>query len=214
MIIETESDLSVIGFSTNDEVNTYLSTKMHISESTQMWKNILSDNINGYIWNKMFIKEKIISSFDEKIFYSEDLVFCAEYLKNSKRMVYLDEKLYHYRINDSNVTSNTTYNYRIYTLLDAEKKLEELYKEYAPQYYYIIKLNTLKVALNLRARYKRDKVNEIEQYNNIKNVIHSYLLDQILDKKTKIPQKINLLFTYAFPVLLIKIKDKITRRIR
>lgn len=213
LLVESESDMSIVGIYEKNNANNFISKRDKVYYESKMWEQLLiNENINGYLWNKLFKKELIKVLLDCNLHYSEDFVFCAEYLKCAKKMIFCDNKLYHYRINDNNATSQTGYSDKIFSLLDAEKQLIEIYKQFAPNCLYIMKLNILKVALNLRSRYKRDKINKYDQYSQIKEVINSYFFYCIFNKKIKIKEKINLVITYLFPKSLVRVKTFILRR--
>lgn len=213
LLVESKSDISVVGISKKNNVNNFTSKRDEVYFEDKMWEQLLiNENINGYLANKLFKRDLIKQLLDCNLHYSEDFVFCAEYLKSAKKMIFCDNQLYHYRINNNNATSQIGYNDRIFTLLDAEKQLIEIYKQFAPNCLYIMKLNTLKVALNLRSRYKRDKINKCDQYIQIKEVISNYFFYCIFNKKIIFKEKINLVLTYLFPKSLIKVKTFALRR--
>ena len=74
------------------------------------------------------------------------------------------------------------------------------------------KENILKIALNLRARYKLSKPNNIAQYDEIVQVIYKYLMRTLTSKKINIREKVNIILTFLFPVTLFKVKNKILGR--
>lgn len=213
LLVESKSDISVVGIYEENNVNTFMANRDEVYSKEKMWEQLLiNENVNGYLWNKLFKKELIKTLLDCNLHYSEDFVFCSEYLKDAKKMIFCDYKFYHYRINNNNATSQIGYNDKIFSLLAAEKQLLEIYKQFAPDCLYKLKFNILKVALNLRARYKRDKINKYDQYSQIKDVINSYFFYCIFNKKIRFKEKVNLVVTYLFPKSLIKVKTFVLRR--
>lgn len=51
-----------------------------------------------YLWNKLFIKEKIQEKFDEDTNFGEDLCFILHYLKNNRKIKCISDELYFYDI--------------------------------------------------------------------------------------------------------------------
>lgn len=49
-----------------------------------------------YLWNKLFIKEKIQEKFDEDTSFGEDLCFILHYLKNNRKIKCISDELYFY----------------------------------------------------------------------------------------------------------------------
>lgn len=220
-ITETESDLSVVDFKyeyengdEDDEkcVSESIS-EIYMFETQTVWGELLySKKIGGFLWNKLFKKALISQLLDESLHYSEDFVFTAEYCKKVSKVVFTDAKLYHYRQGHEGATSNFTYNVKILSLLDSYKKLEDIYAEYAPQELDSVKCNTLKIALNLRARYKMSHIEDIKAYKKINEVICSHMGGVLRTKRVSVVEKVNVLLTWALPTLLFRLKNKILGR--
>lgn len=174
---------------------------------------LYSTKIGGFLCNKLFKKELITRALKENIYYSEDFVFCAQYAENIKQAVFIDIPLYYYWQNASSVTSmHGVYNDKIFSLLEAEKLLREIYVSNLPDAKDDITLNLLKVALNLRARYKYNKCNNAEQYQAIEEVIKENYPNIRRSDKIRIREKVNIFMTKNFPVLLLKLKSVLLGR--
>ena len=172
-----------------------------------------SEKVEGFLSNKLFIKDRIAHSFKEDVYYSEDFVFCAQYAENVKKVAYIDLPLYFYWKNIDSVTNmHGVYNDKIFSLLEAEKCLREIYLNNYPIELDAITLNLLKVALNLRARYKYNKCDNVDQYQEIKNIIAQYYSSIKRSKKIKFSEKLNVFMTKNFPVLLLKFKARMLGR--
>lgn len=179
----------------------------------ELWTQLLhSSRIGGFLWNKLFKKALILQSLDERLYYSEDFVFTAEYAENIQKAVFVDKKAYHYRQGQGNASSDLTYNDRIFSLLLSYSRLEALYRRNAPGEFLAVKRNRLKIALNLRARYKLNKVSNEEQYAQIKTIIHNDMKKVLFSDQIGSLSKINILLTWLFPVLSFKIKSRLLRR--
>ena len=70
---------------------------------------ILSHEIGGYLWNKVYKRQIIISNsiqFDESIHYCEDLIFVTDYLGYCRNVKYIKKTLYNYRMRRNSVSFN------------------------------------------------------------------------------------------------------------
>lgn len=176
-------------------------------------KMLYSTKIGGFLWNKLFRKTLITHALKENIYYSEDFVFCAQYAENIKQAVFIDIPLYYYWQNLNSVTNmHGVYNDKIFSLLEAEKLLREIYVSNLPDSKDDITLNLVKVALNLRARYKYNKYNNTEQYQAIGEVIKEYYPNIRSSDKIRFREKINIFMTKNFPVSLLKLKSVLLGR--
>lgn len=212
-----KADLAVTGFKYEYEEKGHqclknaeeTETLFHKYEYQEIWKQLLyHKNIGGFLCNKLYKRDKITKLLDERLYYSEDFVFTAEYCKNIKTMVFTNLALYHYRQSQENATNDFSFNIRIMSLLNSYKQLEKIYMNYAPEELDNIKCNTLKIALNLRARYKLNKINDWRAYLKIKEVINKRIRCTLLSKKVSNIQKLNILLTWIFPTILFRIKNK------
>ena len=173
---------------------------------------LCSTEIQGFLWNKIFKKNLITQFLNENYHYCEDLVFVLHYLKNVNRMSYSSLQLYHYRQMESNATSNFAYNKKIITLLSAYQEVESIYKELKLKELPLVKKNILKIALNLKARYKLSKAKDIEFLKKNKKVIDKYLSENIFSTNISIAEKINIILTWMMPVFMFRIKCKLLKR--
>ena len=180
---------------------------------SEIYKKLLhSKEIGGFLCNKLFRKEFITKKLDESLHYSEDYVFVAEYCRNIRKAVYIDDKLYHYRQEGNSATNEMTYNSRIHTLIKAYKKIEEIYREELPAEKIFLQKNTLKIALNLRARYLTNKIENEEEYTQIIEAIKSRWKIVLKSSKISFFTKLNIIVTFLFPKTMLKMKNKILGR--
>ena len=189
------------------------SSKMFLNKKECLKQMLYSSKVGGYLCNKLFKKELITSILKEDIYYSEDFVFCAEYVLNTSKIAVVDAPLYYYWQNLDSVTNkHGVFNYKVFSLLSAQKLLRDIYIENLPEEQDRITLNLLKVALNLRARYKFNKCKDIQQYQEIKETINEFY--PVIKKSSKIgiKEKINVFLTKNFPVLSLKLKNAILGR--
>lgn len=212
-----DAQLSIVGFSYEYESKQYKDssgeTVFYEMNINKLWKDLLhSSEIGGFLWNKLFDKKLIVKPLDEKLHYSEDFVFTAEYCKNVKNAVFIDNNLYHYRQGNQNATANFTFNTKILTLIESYSRLEEIYRLNAPNEMINVKCNKLKIALNLRARYRLNKKRDLNSYNKIQSIIRTEMKLILSSKQIKLSEKINIVLTWAFPGILFKLKCKLLGR--
>lgn len=173
---------------------------------------IRSTEISGFLWNKIFIKNLVTHMLNENYHYCEDLVFVAHYLMNISKMSYNHSQLYHYRQASGNATSNMTYNNKILSLLPAYQEVEQIYSSLQLKDLPWVQKNVLKIALNLRSRYKLNKIENNGNLNRIKTVIELYMPKIIKSKNIPISEKTNVILTWFFPVLMFRIKCKLLKK--
>lgn len=167
---------------------------------------LYSNKVGGFLCNKLFKKSFIKNNLHEELYYTEDFVFTAEYCELIRKMVFVDLPLYHYRHNNESATNTFTYNTRILTLLDAYQELEKIYYRNLPTEISKIKCNTLKIALNLRARYLINHIDNKYEYDKITQIICAYFKGVLFDKRVGIATKMNIVITRLFPKSIFKIK--------
>ena len=180
---------------------------------SEVYKELLySKEIGGFLCNKLLKKKFITKRLDESLHYSEDYVFVAEYCRQITKAIYLDSKLYHYRQDGNSATKELSYNSRIYTLMESYKNIERIYLEELPAEEVFVQKNTLKIALNLRARYLIGRVNNKEEYLQIIKTIKSRII--LVLKSSKIPffTKLNIIGTLLLPRTMLKTKNKVLGR--
>ena len=171
---------------------------------------INSTGIQGFMCNKIFFKNLVTREFDESLDYCEDFVFNAHYLSTIDGMAFVNRQLYHYRQTGGNATGDFSFNNRIFTLIRAYSTVEEIYNKHAPKYLYIVRRNVLKIALNLRARMKYNKVTDDEKKKVIDKTIRAY--SDVIFSRISVADKINILLTWFFPVTMFRLKNKILKR--
>lgn len=93
---------------------------------------LTSRNVEGFAWNKVFKRELLEQSgvrFDEAKTAFEDMVFVYESLTNSKKVVFINEKLYYYRQVESSLVHQEFDSARYHEFDDAMQKIILLSKE-------------------------------------------------------------------------------------
>ena len=89
---------------------------------------------NGYftsLWNKLFKRESVIKDgnvikMHSDLFFGEDEVWLYEVLQNSRRVSFVPEQLYNWRIRKGSITQPETITYRQMSLIEAKKQVVEI----------------------------------------------------------------------------------------
>lgn len=181
--------------------------KIEILDKAELFYRLFySDNVGGYLCNKLFKRELITRTLNETIHFCEDFEFVADYCQNVLRAAYIPTKLYNYlqRVND--VHTIPKYTSRAFSLIDAREKITEIYRKQSPKNAVAMETTVLKAALKLRARYKINKIDNKNEFEIIKNTIKKYLKKCLFSKKVSFSEKINITLTYIFPKTLIRLK--------
>lgn len=176
------------------------------------YESLLHDyGVRGYLWNKLFVREKIKKKIDESISQCEDLLFVAEYLEGVKKIVYTRNDLYHYR--RAVEPKGFEYSKRTLSLLDAYEKLLLVYEDKAPKYACSVRANTLKHYLNIRSRYLVTHDTDKELWERICCGINTHMKTVMRSNSVIMPVKITIVISFLFPRFSIKIK-KLIKKIR
>ena len=122
---EHNSDITIGGFATEKKpdgsfVPYYSCDEIKTLSQQEQVKCLLSNTYyTCSCWDKVF-RRKLIEDlrFDEKITHYEDLLFCYEAMKRSKKAVFTSEPLYHYCANDNTSASRKPFGDKQMTMLD------------------------------------------------------------------------------------------------
>lgn len=169
--------------------------KIEINKENIESKIIDNDRIGGYLWNKVFkcsiVKENNLK-FDSNITFGEDLLFVFEYIKKTKKILYIKETLYNYRIRKYSKTNDFLLQ-KDFSMLNVYSLLIDLTEKYDVKlklkYNYLIMFYQFKKFKNLLG--VRDDILEEEK---------------MIEKKQTIKKKIKLKVVKYFPVIYWKLK--------
>ena len=130
-------DIISCGFFSENEQKDFLANsnetlnEVDILNNNIAFKEIFTDKIGAYIWNKLFKKNIIVLNsllFDKRISYGEDLLFLCHFVDYSKKICCMKEKLYHHIKRKDSIT-NTKFNKKLLSILDAYSKVEKIGKK-------------------------------------------------------------------------------------
>ncbi|MBT8862704.1 glycosyltransferase family 2 protein [Lactobacillus delbrueckii subsp. bulgaricus] len=159
-----------------------LNNAILVDDLNDQIKNVLTDPMYaGYVWNKIFKKKNIDKfniRFDKRYSLLEDQSFVIEYLLHSDSTIYLDAKLYFYRISENGLSGAKNINSRFendmvgrscifdkvnqeYSVEDSTKRIawQQLMRTYVAAFMYFVKRreirNTKFIILNFTKYYSK-----------------------------------------------------------
>ena len=100
--------------------------------------NVFNGCLGAVIWNKLFKSEVIKNNnieFESSIYSCEDLLFLCEVVQHSNQIYYCNKSFYHYIKRKSSVT-NSKFNKKLLSALDAYKKIEKMISKKDLELYY------------------------------------------------------------------------------
>jgi len=169
---ENEADLSICSAFYREKRNKNSKRKcsnnlMFFNKKDAIINVIAGKHFGGYLWEKLF-KKDIIGElrFDQTIHYTEDMLFCCEYLNKCKKVVRSDAKLYHY-IKTPNSIVSAKFSRRKVTIIDSISKIVDMYKNdeeisnYAKGFFSLVNLEIFYYMI-------RDKINDNELKQKLK----------------------------------------------
>lgn len=142
-----------------------------VMDSNTALCEMLSSNLyNGTVYCKLFKTELLKDAkFDENIHYGEDLWICYQIMKNCKKLVLSNKRLYHYIIRGGSIVTSKFKPQKL-TCLDCYDKIIELEKDNAEVLLCAESMQGL-IAIELLYYTWRDKVKDKELKNRLKNLI-------------------------------------------
>lgn len=207
-MVSSKAELSICGFyeDINGKLIPRTEGEIEILDKRNAIKRLLmKSGFQGYLWNKLFIKEKIKKnniSFDKKIDLWEDVLFVFNYMMCCERIVYDPSNLYIYLNREDSAVHNKAFNINLLSEREAkkiiEKKLSDNYKEEKNILYNRIIEGDLSIIRKIALDYNEQ--NSV-YYNEIADEIKKYSI--YLDKNTSYNDKIS--------IFLIKINKNLYR---
>lgn len=130
-IIIYNADISICNFINNKEEKKENGDVKVLDRDETLKSVLVNDEISGFLWNKLYKKE-ILENFkielNKNISICEDLLFNCNYIKNIKKAVFTEQRLYHY-IKRIDSAVNGQFNNKHLTLLDAYDKMIPIYQK-------------------------------------------------------------------------------------
>lgn len=167
--------------------------------STQIFNNnelvfniVSSDQIGGFLWNKIFKAKLIKSKLDTNLHYCEDLDFVLNYAKSVETAVFIDKQIYHYFKNEGSVTAFGNYNYKVLSIFTAYDKIIRLYSN-NKKIISLLCANKLRTGINIRKSYMVNNIKNLNEYIIINKAIFTSLFRVVFTNN--IPLKNKLILT-------------------
>lgn len=178
LIKENDSDMSMCSYLRSNEELSDNKIKINTYEIDEIYDDIILDNINAHVWDKLYKRE----FFDEikfpKGLHFEDLAIFYKMAFNMKRITISNEQLYWYRVDrDDSITQNkdnSLFNSICIAQISREKT-DFAYKK---------NLNVKDQVLKMSAKYNTDTYRNIKKqykFNEELEVIKSYLIKYYKD---------------------------------
>lgn len=214
---ENNADLSVCGLKYDyDDGKSIVNktTDYDICNQTSLYYNLInSRNFLGYVCNKLFKRELIGKlRFDEDLYSSEDIDFCAKYATQCSKVAYTESELYHYRQRIGSMTGEFKYSFRKLSVIKAFERLIPIYEEYCPSITFQIKRFLLKQNLNILGRIKLSKFDDQDVKNLITYNIKKWWRPVMSDSRNTISERLNILLTRVMPASTLRIKQFVIKR--
>ncbi len=195
---EKNIDILFFGYYRENQKNSCfeIENDVKIINQKEYFDNIFSKSCGGYLWNKIYLKEKIHCYFDESIHMCEDLLFNMEYIKNVKKAGVYEKKLYHYIMHDGN-SMKSGLNLKTATVMTAYNKIEEIIYNLQFNMPESLKKEILMNALKCKIIY-REK-NDMNEHKELDYIIDKYYYESIRNSNLKV--KLKLVILKKFPKL-------------
>lgn len=206
-IEENECELSVCNYRRGEKDDDKSEEIMLYSKNEAFYNLINNNNFAGYIWNKLYLRDILIGissePFDCTIHVCEDFLLNCKYILKSNKVCYINKKLYIYNVNDSSVTGNkNVLNSKKLTMVDAYKKIIEIYEKDSYENVDYVIYNYLKILLYIK--YTAKKANISVNYDKEISLIWIKLTKS---KKISLTKKICLFLRVKFPNLTGNLKS-------
>lgn len=145
-MIKSNVDLVVVRWKNQDGIIKIGNTDETFKEKMINQGQLPTIGLLTTVWGHLYRKKQLADiSFDEEIFYGEDILFSVNYFfsRNGKKMLLINEPLYIYYEDRVDAATNQRFNRKMLSEIEAVKRVTELIQPY----------QSLTVALN---KYKRE----------------------------------------------------------
>lgn len=171
-IIELTKPKGTYEYTKIDAINNILNTK----------------SFRGFLWNKLFstnlLKENKIT-FDEKVHFCEDMLFCCQAFSRSEKIVYNTSPLYHYIIHETNA-SKSQFSPKKLTALSALIKIIDMLYEVKGVNLNKFKNYFMNMNISLLMHGIKDGNLGDEVLKNLKNNLYRYKINELTNRSVKL----------------------------
>lgn len=217
LIKSRNSDLSACALKFDDNEGHDILHKpgnIYTANQEELFELLINNrNVLGYACNKLF-KTDIVKTilFDETLYSSEDIDFCAKYAQKCNRISYCDSQLYHYRQRIGSMTGEFSYSFRKLSVIRVYERLLDVYKIFCPQKKYIIEKFLLKQNLNVLGRILISKHKDNDLTKSLHNKVEALWKTVLKNPNNTIIEKMNIIATMMMPATMLRIKQFFIRR--
>lgn len=177
----------------------------------EFFTRILNDtSCYGYSCNKMIRKASLGGiRFNQEFAVCEDMLFCTNLASVCSKIIQLKAELYYYRNRSDSATRRQNFSDKITTLIKAYESIALIYAIHSPRNLPIVHYNYLKINLNIKGRIIIDKIDNKNLMREINTNITKHLLPTLKSSHLSYTSKINIIFTWLMPRIILKLKQSI-----
>lgn len=166
-----------------------------VIEKEEIYRRIFIDNtIGGFVWNKFFKKELLQDiRFDENMQICEDTYFVCRFLQKARKIEYVGEPLYLYRVHGTNTMNdilnvldgNGNMKYAVvYEQILQEKLVDKQYENY-------VKANGCALAIGVKCDYLNTiPIKDQKVLHQLNEVAKKNFISMLTCKGYAVPQKL------------------------
>lgn len=202
-----DAQISICGWTNTDKFEEENESIRIIRDNNEAINELFyNDNINGFLCNKLYRRDVIFNDknkfilLDEEIKILEDLLYNYEVLKKCERLVYTNNKYYHYIINSGSAI-NSKFSYKNVTGLQA---LQQIINDFDRNFYnkkLIIKLKYEFCCLYYKSIYIFEHDKEVLE-QRYKHNVDIYYKTIIKSKEIYIRKKVRVAMARFLPIIL------------
>lgn len=194
---EADCDLAVCGYYINDEPQKEKNPEIQIMSPSMAAKVFAGMNgmiVRGYLWNKLFRTELIKNNslqFDTGCAICEDMLFCEQYIRYCRKIIYEPVPKYHYMVRGGSAMRGRVTAGRM-TVFRAYEKIAKVCREYHDlELNGIIEGNHMRHYITIMKYLRKDVTPEEfiyfdEAYKMVKNNFRNIWFHPYIDFKSKI----------------------------
>ncbi|MGN0223110.1 MAG: glycosyltransferase family 2 protein, partial [Muribaculaceae bacterium] len=213
----TKADLSCCGLSydsNEDVISTSVENCFNSLTREEAFRRILLDSqFYGYGFNKLFRRSLVADlRFDESLKMSEDMWFVVSYATKIRKAAFNSSQLYHYRMRAGSATADFKYSDKFLTGLEVNRRLIDVYGQYAPQLLDIVISNFVKTNLNILGRMKISGHRDDNLKARLKQNIAQYWRTMMRSKFVSLSTKLNMWMTRLCPGGMLRAKQLVLKR--
>lgn len=209
IIREKKVDVLVFGYKEVYENNNTVNLKPYRNIRENDFEKIvldISDNIKGFLFNKLIKKSCIEYYFDESVYVKEDLYFLLQNRANFKKIYIIQDVVYNYQIRCMSVSHSNKKNEKYISTLKVDKYIfENIHSNYGDEYKTLFLEEYFNLCFYLNGINKKKLKNK---YGNLQKQCYKEII-----KSSNVKRKIKMkIFIEKYFQMLYRINRKIKSR--